>query len=427
MFNFLYKGLIRDRSRSFFPVIIITLIVTIIIFFSGFLNGVYNSLFLNTALVNSGHVKIVTFSYNEEHQLLPNDFALLDIDKKISELENSYDDYFWTPRITFAGLLDVPDHNGETESQSPTIGLGIDFLSNDSEQFKIWDLKNKLVSGRLINKSNEILISQELSNRLDLKENEIVTFIGSTMYGGFTTFNFIVSGIFDLNIGPIAKDMILVDLEGARIALDMDNAASEIFGYDKELLFDNDKTVELRNNFNIENQNSLDEFRPIMLALRDSNQMGTLVDFSDAIILIILTVFLIVVTLVLWNMGIMSGLRRYGEVGMRLAIGETKNHVFKSMIIESIIIGTLGSFFGTILGISITRYFENRGIDYSKGIDSLSSSNFAMPNVFYPQVTSELFYIGFIPGILATVLGTMLAGRAIYKREMSQLFKELEV
>ena len=86
MFNFLYKGLIRDRSRSFFPVIIITLIVTIIIFFSGFLNGVYNSLFLNTALVNSGHVKIVTFLYNEEHQLLPNDFALLDIDKKISDL-----------------------------------------------------------------------------------------------------------------------------------------------------------------------------------------------------------------------------------------------------------------------------------------------------------------------------------------------------
>ena len=37
-------------------------------------------------------------------------------------------------------------------------------------------------------------------------------------------------------------------------------------------------------------------------------------------------------------MGIMSGLRRYGEIGMRLAIGETKNHVFNSMIIESLII-----------------------------------------------------------------------------------------
>ena len=125
-------------------------------------------------------------------------------------------------------------------------------------------------------------------------------------------------------------------------------------------------------------------------------------------------------------MGIMSGLRRYGEIGMRLAIGETKGHVFKSMVIESVIIGFFGSIMGTTLGILLTSYLQRVGIDYSKAIDSLSSSNFAMPNVFYPQVTPDLFYIGFIPGILATVFGTMLAGRAIYKREMAQLFKELE-
>ena len=101
-----------------------------------------------------------------------------------------------------------------------------------------------------------------------------------------------------------------------------------------------------------------DIYRPFMLALRDSNQMGSLVDFSDAIMMIILVVILIVVTLVLWNMGIMSGLRRYGEIGMRLAIGETKGHVFKSMVIESFIIGFIGSIFGTVLGITVTTYFE---------------------------------------------------------------------
>ena len=46
--------------------------------------------------------------------------------------------------------------------------------------------------------------------------------------------------------------------------------------------------------------------------------------------------------------------------------------------------------------------------------------------IFYAKVTPNLYYIGFIPGLLATVLGTMLAGRAIYKREMAELFKELE-
>ena len=123
----------------------------------------------------------------------------------------------------------------------------------------------------------------------------------------------------------------------------------------------------------------------------------------------------------------MNCLRRYGEVGMRLAIGETKFQVFRSMIFESLMIAVIGSVLGTVFGISITSYFQYYGIDYSKGLDALTSSNFAMPNIFYPQVTNELFYIGFIPGVCATVLGTMLASRVIYKREMAQLFKELEV
>ena len=426
MINFLYKGLMRDRSRSFFPLIIITAIVAIIIFFSGFLNGIYNSLFFNTALVNSGHVKVVTHAYNLEYQLLPNDLALLDTKELVEELNNKYSNYIWTPRITFAGLLDVPDANGETLSQSPTIALGIDFLSKDSQQLDVWKIEDKIIEGKLFSNINETILSEKLSKRLDVGVGDIVTYIGATMHGGFATHNFIVSGIFDLNVGPIDKDMMIVDYTGAQYALDMNGAASEILGYKQGLFFDNKETVKMRDLYNSEYSDTTDIYRPFMLALRDSNQMGTIVDFSNVIIFIIMTLFLVVVTLVLWNMGIMSGLRRYGEIGMRLAIGETKGHVFKSMIFESLMIGFSGSLFGTILGISITSYLEKVGLDYSKAIDSLSSSNFAMPNVFYPQVTTELFYIGFIPGILATMFGTMLAGRAIYKREMAQLFKELE-
>ncbi|NLB93397.1 MAG: hypothetical protein GX792_08245, partial [Bacteroidales bacterium] len=50
-----------------------------------------------------------------------------------------------------------------------------------------------------------------------------------------------------------------------------------------------------------------------------------------------------------------------------------------------------------------------------------------LPSVYRAQVTPDLFYIGFIPGVLATVLGSALAGLAIYKRKTSQLFHELEV
>ena len=49
MITFLTKGLIRDRTRSFFPVIVISLTVAIVVFGSGFMRGVMNSMLLDTA------------------------------------------------------------------------------------------------------------------------------------------------------------------------------------------------------------------------------------------------------------------------------------------------------------------------------------------------------------------------------------------
>ncbi len=206
----------------------------------------------------------------------------------------------------------------------------------------------------------------------------------------------------------------------------MDNAASAIFGFAHSLYYDDEAAVELRSKYNETHRDSLDIFSPFMLALRDGNQMGSMVDISNAMMAIMGGIFLVVVMVVLWNMGLMSGLRRYGEVGLRLALGESKGQVYRSMISEAVIIGLAGTAMGTGIGLALTYYVQENGIDYTKGMEALSSSSMVMPNIFYAQVTPDLFYIGFIPGVLATVLGTMLAGLAVYKREMAQLFKELE-
>ena len=130
---------------------------------------------------------------------------------------------------------------------------------------------------------------------------------------------------------------------------------------------------------------------------------------------------------VLWNMGLMNGLRRYGEIGVRLAMGESKGDVYRSMIIEAIIIGLTGTITGTAFGMTLVYYVQENGINYSEVVATMSTNSMVMPNIFYAKITPDLYYIGFIPGLIATVLGTMLAGLAIYKREMAQLFKELEI
>ena len=426
MINFLIKGLLRDRSRSIFPIIIITATVTIVIFALGFMNGAMNGMFLNTAVIISGHEKVVTRAYKEESQMLPNDLALLNTDQIIATLNQEYSNYFWSPRITFGGLLDVPNENGETKNQGPVIAFGIDLLNNNSRQAELWELDRKLVQGRLPIHLNEALISNKLAKKLDLNIGDKATFIGSTMNNAFTTYNFNIVGTFNLMKGQADRQMMLVDISGAREALDMGNAASEIFGFKHSLFYDDNNAVATSSDFNIRFSDTTDIFSPVMIALRDSNQMGTMVDFSKAAMAVIGGVFLIIVMVVLWNMGLMNGLRRYGEIGLRLAMGESKGKVYRSMIYEATIIGLTGTIIGTGIGLSLTYYVQENGIDYSDVVEKISASNMVMPNIFYAQITSDLYYIGFIPGLIATILGTMLAGLAIYRREMAQLFKELE-
>ena len=427
MMYFLTKGLLRDRSRSLFPVIIITITVTIVIFAIGFMKGSMNSVFQSTAVIISGHEKVVTRAYKEESQMLPNDLALLDVDQIIRDLNKEYPDHFWSPRITFGGLLDMPDKNGETKDQGPVYAIGIDLLNTGSRIIEIWELDKNLVNGRLPKTFNEALIGQKLADKLNITVGDTATYIGTTMHNAFTTYNFTVVGTFDLRKGQADSQMMLVDISGARKALDMENAASEILGFTHTLFYDDDKAVSLRSNYNENYSDSSDIFSPVMMALRDSSQqMGDMVEFVDAFLMIIGTIFLIIVMVVLWNMGLMNGLRRYGEIGLRLAMGESKGVVYRSMIVEAVIIGLTGTMIGTGLGLSIVYYVQENGIDYSEVVATMSTASMVMPNVFYAKITPDLYYIGFIPGLIATVLGTMLAGIAIYKREMAQLFKELE-
>ena len=426
MIKFLAKGLIRDKTRSLFPTIIITITVAIVIFALGFMRGMLNNVFLDTAVIMSGYEKVVTRAYKKEMQMLPLDLALMDIEKMISDLNRDHPNYFWSPRINFGGLIDIPDENKETRSQSPIMAIGIDFFSNKSRQTELWKLDQIIVDGHPPRSPNDILISSKLAKKLEVSTGQEATFIGSTMDNAFTTYNFNISGIFNLNKGQTDKQMILLDISGAQEALDMDGAATEILGFTNDLFYNDEDAIEIRSSFNENNRESSDIFAPIMIALRDTNQMGTMVDFSNAALAVIGGIFLVIVMIVLWNMGLMNGLRRYGEIGLRLAMGESKGQVYRSMIIEAVIIGLTGTLLGTGLGLSITYYVQEKGISYAEALEEMALKNMVMPNVFYSKVTPDLFYVGLLPGLLATVLGTMLAGLAIYRREMAQLFKELE-
>jgi putative ABC transport system permease protein len=326
-------------------------------------------------------------------------------------------------RIKFGGLFDIPDENGETKSQGPAMGTAVDLLSEGTPEIQTLNMEKALVRGRLPDKQGEILISDEFAERLGVEPDGSGTLIGSTMYGGMTFQNFTVVGTLSFGIAALDRAAMVLDITDAQTALDMEDAAGEILGYFDSRMYDDERASRLADTFNADYRMSKDEFDPVMITLKNQNDLSTYLDMVDYVIVLLLAVFVFAMSLVLWNTGLIAGLRRYGEVGVRLAIGEDKGRVYRAMILESVCIGIIGSLIGTSIGLVAAFYLQNHGLDVSA---MLQKSTMIFSTVMRAHVTPWTYAIGFIPGVFATVLGTMLSGIGIYRRQTARLFKELE-
>lgn len=425
MIKFLLKGLLRDRSRSLLPLIVVAIGVMLAVFSRGYINGIMGDMIEQTARFNTGHVKIMTKAYSENMDQIPNDLALLESGKMKESLEKDYPGMKWASRIKFGGLIDVPDENGETRSQGPAMGIGLDLLGEDSDEAGRLNLIRSLVRGELPDAAGEVLLSDDFAKNLEANPGDRVTLISSTMYGGMAIYNFSISGTVSFGNTAMDRGTIIADIRDVQAALGMDDAAGEIIGFFSTGYYDDESAAPVMDAFVDKYGYDDSEYAPVMLRLRDQEGLGLYVDMSSGMGAIITFIFMIAMSLVLWNAGLLGGLRRYGEIGVRLAIGEEKGHVYRSMITESLMIGIAGTIVGTSIGLGLSWLMQTYGLDISQFTKN-ATTGIMMPNLVRSRITPPDFYIGFIPGVISTVAGTMLSGIGIYKRKTAQLFKELE-
>jgi len=424
MIKFLLKGLMRDRSRSLFPVLIAGTGAFLTVFLYSWIQGAIGDLIQSSAQFDTGHVKIMTRAYRELSDQIPNDLALLGVESLLEQLRSNEKEMVWTPRTRFGGLLDIPDERGETRAQGPVMGLAADLLNPSSPEIKILNLNNALVRGHLPREKNEILISEEFARRLGVTIGETATLISSTMNGAMAMHNFTVAGTVHFGITSLDKGAIIADISDVQYALDMPDAAGEIVGYSKDMLYDDEAMLELTKKFNDRFSKEDDEFSPVMLSLSQQNGLGEYLGFASALGGIIVVIFVFVMSIVVWNSGLINGIRRYGEIGVRLAMGEPNGSLYRWMIFESIVTGFVGSILGTLVGLGASYYLQFKGIDFGS---VLQKSTVLISSVVRARVTGWSYAIGFFPGLIASVVGTIFAGIGIYRRQTSQLFKELEV
>jgi putative ABC transport system permease protein len=422
MNHFLWKGVIRDRSRTLLPVIVVTIGVFFVVFLDGFIGGMITNLIDKTAGFQAGHVKVMTHAYYLNQEQKPIDLAILHVDELLEELNTLFPQVEWNPRIYFGGLLDIPDAQGETFAQGPVVATAYDLLSPTSHEAHRIGLHHAVTVGRLIQKQGEVLVSYDFAERFGVQPGDTLTFFGSTMYGSLSFTNFSVAGVVRFGISALDRGAIIIDMADARQLLDMDNAATELLGFLPNDSYHREWAESIKERFNAHYFNTEDEYAPFMVQLADQASMASTMAYVNFISVMMLVLLIIALSIVLWNTGILGGIRRYSEFGIRLAMGEPKGHIYRTLLIESLFTGVIGSSIGTLLGLALSFYLSKHGINYHEMMNNVSM---LIDPVVRSRVLPRMGYIGFIPGVVSMLIGSALAGIAVYKRKTAELFKEL--
>jgi len=431
MIFFLFRGIFRDKSRFLFPFSVVSIGVALVVALVGFMEGVFMGMIDMTAKLNAGHLRLVNKPFYDEEHLYPLDRALAaQKETKRWLKKNSTPDIEWTPRIRWGALIDVPDANGDTRSQTPVVGMALDLKSPNSSEIRRLQLVESLVKGQLPQDSNEMLMGNALAKDLDVALGQSVTVIGQSFDGGLVADNYLVVGLIRFGVTAMDKKMVLIDLADAQSTFYMDDMVTDWLGYlPSSLSFSHYVKAKknINSNLNTWRENPPKDWakddQPIALSILDQQNMGSMVKTFTVIKSSVVGIFTFLMILVLWNAGVLSGIHRYGEMGLRLAFGESHWKLILTLAIEGLLIGILGSIVGCVLGGTFAWYLQEVGLNMG---DAFAKSGLMINDVVRARLTLGGFIQGIVPGIFASVAGTLVASLTIFKRSEANLFRELE-
>ncbi len=423
MIRFLFKGIISDRSRSVLPALVVALGVALTVLLTCWIEGILIDSVRMTANFQTGHVRVMTRAFAEDESQLAAELGITEIGALKKQLSTDYPDYSWVERIRFGALVDFPDENGQTRVQGPVLGWSFDLFSPESMEAERFNLRTSLVTGRIPSKPGEALITHDFAERFKVSTGDVFTLFGTTMEGSMAFRNFMVAGTVKFGTAVMDKGSIIIDITDAQEAFLMQDGATEILGFHYDNEYYDTQAAGIASSFNRMHEGDDSEFAPIMVRLKEQGGMTEYLDIADLMRFILVFVFVLAMSVVLWNTGLLGGLRRYTEFGLRLAMGEEKKHIYRTLLLEGVIIGMIGSVVGTLTGLGVSWYLQEVGFRF----DALQGSSMMFPTIIRAKLVPAAWYIGFIPGVIAMMTGNALSGRGIYKRQTAQLFKELEV
>lgn len=356
------------------------------LFISAFVNGLAKQRLSNQLNNTLAPIKISHQKFMREK---PIQHKIINSKKIIQKLKNNQEIIAFSPRINFYGNI---------QSQKSTFQVDI-YGVNPLQEKSVFGLYNFVTKGKYLdeNQSNSIVLGQKLAEKLNVKLSSIIQLNFQNLEGKLISSKFKVMGIYKIANSAFEQTHVFVKKDNLQKVLNQKSDFTHQIAI-KTYNFQEVQSISknLKEQFKQAKIQTWQEVAPDLAYIEVMMQ---------TFFLILIGIILLGLSMAILNTILMSVLERQSEFKMLLAIGMSKQKIFKLIIFETLFFILVALPLGLFLA-WLSIYFSSKyGINltqFSDGLANLGYDNKVYPSLSfweYLQTTLLVFVVAFLSAI----------------------------
>ena len=336
-----FRDLGRNRRRSFFSALAVSMGLAMLMLLAGFLNGELGGAVDTAIRLQSGHLQVRANNYDENKTSMKWEDLIENPDHVAAKIAALAPVSIASPRLFASGIAVVGDRSAGVRV------TGIDPASAANNPYR-----EGIVSGTFLTADDNsgILLGQPLAEKLGLKAGDSFSLSVNTSNGDVDEQSFIVRGIYTTGTSSFDGATVFMPLAKAQAITQTQKHASTIF----ILLKDKDQTDAVAAALKSPNLQ--------VLTWKDMNALTLQTeDLSNSYMIFFYLIILGITATVIVNTLIMAVFERTREIGVLMAIGMKGRRIMAMFLTESALLAVGGILIGLVLGGLVVAYFTYVG------------------------------------------------------------------
>ena len=386
-----FRNLGRNRRRTLFSALALTLSVALLMFIVAFFNGETRTSMESTLRLDSGHLQIRDAEYDQDKLSVAWEYLIENPKQIVAQVETLGQVRVATPRLVASGIVSVKDDSSGVQ----VLGIDPDSSANDP-------YREGIVSGEFLTADDRegIVIGYPLAQNMGLKIGDQLNLLINTSEGKVDEQLFTLRGIFSSGSTTYDKGLVLLPLAKAQAFTGAGDRASSIF----ILLRDREQSDVVAAALKSPNYQ-------VKTWLELNNLLVLIEDYSNVIISALNLIVLGVTVTVIVNTLLMSVFERTREIGILTAIGMKGHQIMGLFLVEAAILAAGGIAAGLFFGLGLVAYFGKVGIYFGDlGVSGMLLGDRINAFITLQDVIS-LTITSFVITLLASLYPARLASR----------------